>query len=90
MVVIQQGWKQRLLDIFALLKAGITLPEALGGAKALYPETFAPNPTLKALCYFKDGDLSSLPKQVQEFLCLEASKVNKIAEINRVSDKLVK
>lgn len=86
MAVIQQrAEKKDYLDIEALLKAGVKLSEALSAAQALYPKEFAPVPTLKALCYFKDGDLPSLSTKTQKFLCSEASKVEHLPAIVRIS-----
>ncbi len=59
--VVQVRAEQKdYLDIARLMRQGITIPTMLGAARSLYPE-FAPAPTLKALCYFGDGDLVSLP-----------------------------
>jgi hypothetical protein len=45
------------LDVSRLLEHGIGLAEALGAARAVYGPSFNPLPSLKALCYFGDGDL---------------------------------
>ena len=50
----------------ALLVAGIGLPMALAAARIIYGERFNPQLTLKALSFFGDGDLPSLPLGVQE------------------------
>ena len=90
MVVVQQrAEKKDYLDIAALLKSGISLAEALAAAQALYPQVFAPLPTLKALCFFKDGDLPTLPMEVQRFLTSEASKIETIPSIARKSECLI-
>ena len=56
------------LDVFALLRSGIALGDALGAAQAVYGEQFNPILTLKALTYFNDGDLPTLSKDVQQTL----------------------
>jgi hypothetical protein len=56
------------LDVHALLQNGVTLSDALGAARAVYGEQFNPMITLKALTYFCDGDLPTLPKNVQQAL----------------------
>nr|VFK29003.1 MAG: Nucleotidyl transferase AbiEii toxin, Type IV TA system [Candidatus Kentron sp. MB]VFK29561.1 MAG: Nucleotidyl transferase AbiEii toxin, Type IV TA system [Candidatus Kentron sp. MB]VFK74831.1 MAG: Nucleotidyl transferase AbiEii toxin, Type IV TA system [Candidatus Kentron sp. MB] len=55
------------LDIDAILTAGaIDLPTALAAATAIYGEKqFNAQLTLKALCYFEDGDVSSLPREIK-------------------------
>lgn len=64
------------LDIHALIKAGITLPSALSAARLVYGPVFQPTPTLKALTYFEDGDLPSLPPQLQRTLAHAAVTVD--------------
>ena len=55
-VVQVRAERKDYLDLATLLAHGVTLPRALGAARALYPE-FAPLVTIKALSYFGDGDL---------------------------------
>jgi hypothetical protein len=54
------------IDLHALLAAGIELPTALAAASVIYGERFNPQLTLKALSFFGDGDLPSLPADVRE------------------------
>ncbi len=53
------------LDLDCLFQNGVELSEAMGAAKALYPD-FPVAIALRALCYFEDGDVSSIPSTVQE------------------------
>ncbi len=44
------------LDIDALIhRAGVSLSDVLGAARAVFGPAFNPMPTLKALCFFADG-----------------------------------
>ena len=53
------------LDIDALIhRAGVSLSDTLGAARAVFGPAFNPIPTLKALCFFDDGDLAALPRDV--------------------------
>ena len=45
--------------------AGIGLAEALGAATAVFGKTFNAMAALKALTYFGDGNLPSLPQTIQ-------------------------
>jgi len=64
-------------DLDALITVGhISLPRALSAAKALYGNAFNPQITLKALSYFDDGDLRSLPEDVKERLVVAAREVD--------------
>lgn len=74
-------------DIAELIRAGVSLGQALGAAKALYPE-FAPMPSLRALSYFKDGDLPSLPKSMQTFLSNAAASIEKIPAVRKLASSL--
>ena len=56
------------IDLDALLRAGVTLPEALAAGRVIYGAAFASQITLKALTYFEDGDLPALPAEVRERL----------------------
>lgn len=87
-VVVERAERKDYLDMAALLKSGIQLPEALGAARALYGELFNPMITLKALSYFADGDLPKLPDDVKRFLSQQASEVRTIPVISRLSDRI--
>ncbi len=64
-------------DIDALLtQGGLDLPMALAAARALYGESFNPLATLKALSYFEDGNLGTLPRAVAERLVRASASVN--------------
>lgn len=76
-VVQQRAEAKDYRDIDALLQDGhIDLPLALAGAWAIYGPAFNPQITLKALSYFGDGNLSGLPRIVQDRLASAASQVN--------------
>lgn len=49
------------IDMDALLtKGGLSLPDCLGAAQFIYGESYNPAQTLKALCYFDDGNVTAL------------------------------
>ena len=53
------------LDLDALVRrAGVSLADALGAAAAVFGPAFNPLLTVKALCFFADGDLATLPRDV--------------------------
>ena len=81
MAVIQNRSEAKdYLDIFALLKAGIGLPEMLGAAQAIYGAQFYSMISLKALAWFNEGDLVSLPPDVKETLSRAAGDVRQIPD----------
>jgi len=65
------------LDMSALLESNcVTLAQALAAAKVLYGTAFNPHITLKALCYFEDGDLPLLPTKIKHQLCDATKKID--------------
>ena len=65
------------LDVDLLIsKGGITLPMALTAAQALYGPSFNPQITLKALSYFEDGNLQTLPEDTKTRLAAAARDVD--------------
>ena len=87
-VVQERALRKDYEDVAALLGAGIKLSDALGAARALYRELFNPMITLKALCYFADGDLPTLPEKIKELLTREAASAREIPEMHRLSDRI--
>lgn len=60
--VIQKRAEARdYIDMGVLISHGISLPMALAAARAIHGATFNPQITLKALAYYEDGDLGTLP-----------------------------
>lgn len=64
------------LDIDAVLGAGVTLEDALGAAGAVYGSGFNPLLTLKALTYYGEGDLDTVPNTVRDRLAAAVGAVN--------------
>jgi hypothetical protein len=65
------------LDMDALMRLGnIDLPTALAAAERLYGTSFNPEITLKALSYFDDGDLRTLPEELKTRLVMAARDVD--------------
>jgi hypothetical protein len=75
------------LDLDLLMKSGVSLEDALGAACALYPH-FAIMPTLKALGYFEDGDLKTLPEAVKQRLAEATQRFRAPTSVSRTSHQL--
>jgi hypothetical protein len=89
MAVVQQRAEAKdYLDLYAILRSGVSLEDGLGAARALYEVQFNPAITLKALAYFEDGDLPSLPREIRAFLAEAAAKVGPIPVLARSSPSL--
>ena len=63
-------------DIDALLRAGVTLEDALGAAGAAYGSGFNPLLSLKALTFFGEGDLDTVPTTVRDRLAAAVAAVD--------------
>lgn len=74
-------------DLLTLMQHGIPLALALGAARALYPD-FAPLVSLKALSYFADGDLDSLPADAKDALSSAAAGVRVTDDVPLLNDRL--
>ena len=73
-------------DLAAALDAGIDLAEALAAATAIYGRIFNAMAALKALTYFGDGNLPSLPQMLQDRLKTSA-KALKLEALPQVVPK---
>lgn len=71
------------IDVSRILAEGMDLAKALGAARAVYGSVFNPLLSLKALSYFADGDLRSLPESVRSSLTDSVKRIdpNEIHEI---------
>jgi len=67
-VLLQRVEAKDYRDIAALLRCGISLAEGLGAAQELYAEQFPPCEALKALVYFRGGDLEQLESETKTYL----------------------
>jgi hypothetical protein len=63
-------------DVAATLEAGIKLEEALAAALAVFGRKFNVIAALKALAYFEDGDLGTLPPGLRTQLEMAAAAVD--------------
>lgn len=63
--VFQRSEAKDYFDIAAMIEAGVSLASGLGGAVALFGPNFNPTLSLKALSYFGDGDLKTVPDEVR-------------------------
>jgi hypothetical protein len=66
-------------DISVILSAGISLERSLGAFAKMYGKD--PGLPLRAMGFFKDGDLPSLPKSDQDILRKARDRVSEIPEV---------
>ena len=70
----QRAQARDYVDIDALIRHGIDLPQLLAAGAAVYERSFNPLITLKALSYF--DDVPTLPAHVQERLRMAVAAVD--------------
>jgi Nucleotidyl transferase AbiEii toxin, Type IV TA system len=76
-VVQKRAEAKDYLDLDAIINQGkIDLPTALAAARAIYGPVFNPELTLKSLCYFGDGNLPTLRREVQDRLAVAVKAVD--------------
>ncbi|HEX3745253.1 MAG TPA: nucleotidyl transferase AbiEii/AbiGii toxin family protein [Bryobacteraceae bacterium] len=76
-VVQQRAEAKDYRDLHAMLEHGpVTLAAALATACAIYGPKFNPQITLKALSYFGDGNLPSLPLETRDYLAHAAREMD--------------
>jgi hypothetical protein len=75
-VVQRRAEAKDYLDMDALMRHGVDLPHALAAAIAIHGEEFNPQITLKALSYFGDGNLQSLPEEVKQRIVRAVARVD--------------
>jgi Nucleotidyl transferase AbiEii toxin, Type IV TA system len=73
-------------DIAAILLAGVSLDKALGGFARMYRKD--PALPLRAMGFFKDGDLPSLSKADQEVLRAARDRVSDVPDIRLLNGLL--
>ena len=86
--VYQRAEAKDYLDVDALINSGCPLATGLGCAQAIYRNAFNPMLPLKALTYFEDGDLASLPAEVQLRLRQAVEAVDQIPTVRLDSEHI--
>ena len=80
-VILQRVEKRDYQDIAALLRAGVPLERGLAAARLFFGGAFQPAESLKALAYFKEGDLARLPRTDRVRLIEAARSVGELPRI---------
>jgi hypothetical protein len=75
-VVTQRAEARDYVDVHALLRAGIPLPEMLAAAALIYEDEFNPLVALKALAYHDDIPAADLSERARQDLAAAVASVN--------------
>ena len=87
-VILQRAEAKDYRDIAAMLMAGVSLASGLAAARELFGKNFQPSESLKALTFFKDGDLPTLSNQEKSVLINAASTVRDLPSVAILSNRL--
>ena len=88
-VILQRAERKDYADIAAILRAGHSLPRGLAAARLFFGSAFQPAESLKALSYFKDGDLARLSRADRHTLIAAAAVVGDLPPVALRSRRLV-
>ena len=87
-VILQRSENKDYRDIAAMIRAGCQLARGLAAARLFFGNAFQPAASLKALTYFKDGDLGRLSGADRNTLIEAAKSVRALPRIAMRSRKL--
>jgi hypothetical protein len=83
-VILQRVEAKDYRDIAAMLNAGVSLAKGLAAARAMYGSSFQPSESLKAIVYFKGGDLDTLSLEEKDILIKAVSAVRDLPPVHIV------
>ena len=87
-VILQRAERKDYADIAAILRAGHSLSRGLAAARLFFGSAFQPAESLKALTYFKDGDLARLSRDDRHTLIAAAAAVGDLPPVALRSRRL--
>lgn len=87
-VILQRVEAKDYRDIAAMLASGASLPHGLAAARKMFGNTFQPSESLKALTWFRGGDLDILHADERNVLIAAASRVRDLPDVDLVLTSL--
>jgi hypothetical protein len=87
-VVLQRAEAKDYRDIARMLAAGARLEDGLAAALVLFGPSFQPSECLRALVFFRDGDLATLSQAEKQALVTAASGTRKLPDVRILSRRL--
>ncbi len=79
-VILQRPEAKDYRDIAAMLESKVRLDRGLASARELFRPTFQPSESLRALCFFEDGDLGTLSDSEKRTLVKAATEVRDLPD----------
>lgn len=87
-VILQRAEAKDYRDIAAMVKFGVSLSHGMACARLLFGPNLQPSESLKALVYFKDGDLHSLTDVEKKILIDAVHEVRDLPDVALLSKHL--
>lgn len=87
-VILQRSEKKDYQDIAAMIRAGVAVNHGLAAARLFFGKAFQPMECLKALTYFRDGDLDRLSGADRQTLTEAAKSVRALPRLELRSKRL--
>ena len=87
-VIQQRAEAKDYRDIAAMLTVGTNLSVGLASARTMFGTAFQPSESLRALCYFKDGDLETLKKEERRVILEAVGKVRDLPVVKVLDRRL--
>ena len=87
-VVLQRAEAKDYRDIAAMVHAGVSVARGLASARLFFGPNFQPSESLKALVYFKDGDLHTLTNDEKKTLLNAAGSIGALPDVTLRSKSL--
>lgn len=86
--ILQRVEAKDYRDIAAMINANVSLSKGLAAARKMHGPNFQPSESLKAMVYFKGGDLHTLTKNEKNTLINAVSDVRDLPEVQILSHQL--
>lgn len=87
-IILQRIEAKDYQDMAALLRSGASLPQGLAAARLMFGNTFQPSEALKALTWFRGGDLDTLPLADRRILVEASSQTGDLPPVELASGVL--
>ena len=87
-VLFQRVEAKDYIDIAAMIQHGVSLAYGLAGASLMFGSLFQPSECLKALTYFRGGDLELLTKETKDTLIQAATALHDLPQVHLQSSQL--
>lgn len=87
-VLLQRIEAKDYLDIAALLRSGLTIEQGLGAAAGLFGPNFPVADALRALTWFKEGQLAPVPQADRQLLAEVTAGAGPVVLIATIADDL--